>query len=60
MGECRLPCGVVVLDVVEDLVADDAHEVLEAQRRQPWQQPPHDGLSCHHVHALQQQQQSRS
>ena len=50
-----MPGGVVVLDVVQDLMADNAHEVLEAQRWQLWQQPPYYFLSCHHVDALQQQ-----
>lgn len=48
-----LPGGVVVLDVVQNLMADNAHQLLEAQRWQPRQQAPHDLLCSHCIDALQ-------
>ena len=39
-----LPGGMVVLDMVQNLMADNTHEVLKAQWRQPRQQLPHDFL----------------
>jgi hypothetical protein len=47
------PGGVIVLDVVQNFMTDNTHQVLEAQRWQSWQQAPHDFLCSHCIDALQ-------